>query len=111
MCRRCLKSYTSENMLMRQKPKKKENYDITTIRTSSDSHLHWKDHFPKNRLYFGVYAGFEADSEFNNSSLGIETTNIQKQHPVVNGFNIVSETYDALKSDCYESPLEETTRD
>ena len=39
ICRRCLSSYTSENMLMLHEPKC-ENNDITTIRTSPDSHLH-----------------------------------------------------------------------
>ena len=39
MCRRCLTSYTSENVLKIQKPNC-ENHDITAIRTSSDSHLH-----------------------------------------------------------------------
>ena len=27
-----------------------ENIDITTIRTSLESHLHWKKHFHKNPL-------------------------------------------------------------
>ena len=49
ICRRCLNSYASENRLMIHKPKC-ENYDITTIRTSSESHLHWNDHFHKNPL-------------------------------------------------------------
>ena len=44
ICRRCLISYTSENLLMLRKPKC-ENNDITTIRTSPDSHLHWKKTF------------------------------------------------------------------
>ena len=38
ICRRCWKSYTSENMLMLYKPNC-ENNDITTIRTSLESHL------------------------------------------------------------------------
>ena len=67
ICRRCLNSYTSDNMLMIHKPKC-ENNDITTIRTSSESHLHWKDHFHKNPLYFRIYADFEADNEIDNSS-------------------------------------------
>ena len=41
ICRRCLSSYTSENMLMKHKPKC-ENNDITSIKTSNESHLHWK---------------------------------------------------------------------
>ena len=39
ICRRCLNTYTSENMLKKQKPKC-ENNDTTTIRTSLESHLH-----------------------------------------------------------------------
>ena len=38
ICRRCLFSDTSENMLIIQKPKC-ENNEITTIRTSPESHL------------------------------------------------------------------------
>ena len=41
ICRRCLYSDTSEIMLMIQKPKSK-NCDITTGRTSSESHFYWK---------------------------------------------------------------------
>ena len=67
-------------MLMIPKPKR-ENYDITTIRTSSESHLHWKDHFHKNPLCFRIYADFEADNEVDNSSIGNKTTNICKQKP------------------------------
>ena len=49
--RRCLKSYPSENLLMVQKANC-ETYDITTNRTSSESHLHWKEHFHKNSFVF-----------------------------------------------------------
>ena len=49
ICRRCLNSHTSENMLMLHKPKC-ENFDRTTIRTSPELHLHWKDHFHKSPL-------------------------------------------------------------
>ena len=44
ICRRCLNSYTNENMLKLHKPKC-ENIDVTTIRTSPESHLHWKKTF------------------------------------------------------------------
>ena len=44
ICRRCLNSYTSENMILLHKPKCGNN-DIITIRTSPISHLHWKKHF------------------------------------------------------------------
>ena len=41
ICRSCLNSYTSEKMLILHKPKC-ENNDITTIKTSPESHLPWK---------------------------------------------------------------------
>ena len=104
ICRGCLNSYTSENMLMLHKPKC-ENNDITTIRTPSNSHLHWKKHFHKNPLFFRIYANFEADNEKNNSSMGNKTTNIYKQNPVLNGFEIVSELEDVLQSGYHKSPL------
>ena len=74
-CRRCLNSYSSENMLMKHKPKC-ENNDKTTIRTSNDSHLPWKKHLHKNPLYFRIYADFEAGNEKDNSSVGNKTTDI-----------------------------------
>ena len=56
-------------MLMIHKPKC-ENCDLTTIRTSSKSHLHWKDLFIKNALYFRIFAVFEADKQIHYSSVG-----------------------------------------
>ena len=47
--RRCMNSYTSENILLLHKPKYESN-DITTIRTSTESHIHWKKYFHKNPL-------------------------------------------------------------
>ena len=104
ICRRRWNSYTSENMLMTHKPKC-ENYDITTIRNSSDSHLHWKNHFQKNPLYFSAYADFEVDNEIDKSGIGNKTINIYKQNPVLDGYHIISELEDVLKSGYYESPL------
>ena len=75
LCRRCLNSYASENMLMLHRPKC-ENFDITTIRTSSESRLHWKHHFHKTPLYFGIIAVFETGYEIDNSSIGYKTTHI-----------------------------------
>ena len=103
-CRRCLTSYTSENMLRIHKPKC-ENNDITTIRTSSESHLHLKKHFHKNPLYFRIYADFEADNDEDNSIVGNKTTNIYKQSPVLNGCRIESELEDVLQSGYHKSPL------
>ena len=104
ICRRCLNSYTSENMLKIQKPKC-ENNDISTIRTSPDSHLHWKKHFHKNPLYFRIYADFEADNEKDNSSRGNKTTNIYNQNPILNGYRIESELEEVLQSGYHKSPL------
>ena len=62
ICRRCLSSYTSEDMLMLQKQKCKEN-NTTTLRTSKVSHLQWKKHFHKNPIFFRIYAYFAAVNE------------------------------------------------
>ena len=62
-------------MLMIHKSKY-ENKDITNIRTSSESHLHWKKHFHNNPLYFRIYADFEADEGKDSSSIGNQTTNL-----------------------------------
>ena len=102
--RRCLNSYTSENMLMKHK-KKCGNDNKTSIRTSNESHLHWKLLFHKSSLYFRIYADFEADNEKDNSIIGNKTTNIYKQNPVINGYRLVSELEDNLKSDYYKSLL------
>ena len=103
--RQCLSSYTSENMLMIHQQKCGED-NITTIKISNESHLHWKKHqFHKNPLYFRIYADFEADNEIDNSSIGKKTTNIYKQNPVHNSYHIISESEDVLKSGCYKSPL------
>ena len=104
ICRRCLNSYTSENMLSKHKPKC-ENNDITTIKTSNKSHLHWEKYFHKNPLYFRIYADFEADNEKDDSIVGNKTINIYQQNPVLNGYHIVSELEDVLKTDYYKSPL------
>ena len=104
ICRRCLNSYTSENMLILQKSKC-ENNDITTIRTSSESRLHWKKHFHKSPFYFRIHADFEADNEKDNSIVGIKTTRIYKQNPVLNGYRIESELEDVLQSGYHISPL------
>ena len=85
--------------------RKGENCDITTIRTSNESHFHWKDHFHKNLLYFGIYADFEADNEQDSSSVGNKASNFYKQKPVLNGYPIESELEDVLQSGYFESPL------
>ena len=104
ICRRCLCSYTSENTLSKHKPKC-ENNDITSIKTSNESHLFWKKHFHKNPLYFRIYADFEADNEKDNTYIGNKTTNIYKQNPVLNGYYIISELEGVLKNEYHKSPL------
>ena len=44
VCRRCLNSYTNENVLLNRKEKGGDD-NICTIRTSNDSHLYWKKTF------------------------------------------------------------------
>ena len=80
---------------------------ITTIKISKESHLHWNKHFHKNPSNLLMYAGFEADNEKDNCSIGIKTTNIYKQNPVLNGYRIVSELDDVLKSGYHKSFLGE----
>ena len=99
-----MNSYTSENRLKLNKPKC-EIKDITTIRTSPESHLHWKKHFHKNPINFRIIADFEADNEKDSSSIDNKATKIYKQSPVLNGYQIVSELNDILKSGYYKSPL------
>ena len=89
---------------MLHKPKC-ENNDITTIRTSPESHIQWKKPFHKNPLYFRIYADFEADYEKDKSSIGNKTTNTYRQNPVLNGYYIVSELEHVSKSRYYKSPL------
>ena len=101
ICRPCLNSITNENMLTLHKSKC-ENFDITLIRTSSESHLYWKKHFYKKPSYFRIYADFEADNETDNSSICNKTTNIYKQNPVLNGYHTESELENVLKTDYCE---------
>ena len=91
-------------MLIKHKQKCGDD-NITTIKTSNESHLFWKKHFHKNPLFFRIYGDFEADNEKDNLCIGNKTTNIYKQNPVLNGYHIVSELEDVLKSDYYQSPL------
>ena len=60
-CKRCLISNTSENMIITHKQHciQKEN---TSIKTSPESHLHWKYRFHKNPLHFRINADVEADN-------------------------------------------------
>ena len=61
--------------------------------------------FHKNPLYFRIYADWEADNEKDNSNIGDKTTNIYKQNPLLNGYEIVSELEVVLKNCYYKSLL------
>ena len=91
-------------MLIKHKQKCGDD-NITTIKTSNKSHLHWEKHFHKNPIFFRIYADFEADNEKYNTCISKKTTNIYKQNPVINGYHIVSELENVLNSDYYKSPL------
>ena len=91
-------------MLMKLKQKLGED-KINTLRTLSECHLHWKNHFHKNTLYFRICADFEADKEIDNSSIGNKTTIIYKQNSVLNAYHIEAELEDVSQSCYYKSPL------
>ena len=105
ICRRCLSSYTSENMLMLHKPKCAKIMILLLLELQVNHIFIGKKHFHKNQLNFRIYADFEADNEKDNSSIGNKTTNIYKQNPVVNGYRIASELNDTLQGGYYKSPL------
>ena len=72
ICRQCLNSFTSENMLIIHKPKRKKIH-ITIMKSSSKSHVCWKNHFHKNDFCFRIYADFEVDKEKYISGIGKRT--------------------------------------
>ena len=53
ICKRCLKSNTSENMIIKHKQQCIQK-EITSIRTSPESHLFLENHFHKNPLCFRI---------------------------------------------------------
>ena len=102
VCRKCLISYTTHSMLVKHKKLCKENEQL---KTSPNSHIYWKIFFQKNKLYFRIYADFEADNIKEDTIIGDKTTNIYKQEPVRNGYHIVSELDHVLKNGYQKSPL------
>ena len=105
-CERCLISCASQNIIIKHKGKCEQKQEITTIRNSSEPNLYWKKHFQKNPLFFRIYADIEADNEIDNSYLGKETTNVYKQITLCNGYYLVSELDDVLKSGYYDPYLD-----
>ena len=55
--------------------------------------------FHENPFYFRIIADFEANKANDNSSVGNKTNYLQKQNPMLNGYQIESESEDVLKSD------------
>ena len=102
ICRKCLNSYASHNMLIKHKNLCQENQKL---KISPNSHIYWKKYFQKNKLYFRIYADFEADNKKGNTNIGDKTTNIYKQEPVCNGYKIVSDLEHILKTEYHKSPL------
>ena len=84
-------------MLMKHKQKCGDD-NTTTLRTSSESYLHWKNHFHRNTLSFWIYADFEADNEVHNSKIGNKTTNNYRQNQVLDGYHVESELEHVLQS-------------
>ena len=99
-----MNSYTNEITLINHKEKCGEDNKCAT-KTSSESHLYWKEHLDENTFYFRIIADFEADNEIDGCSSGYKTTTVYKQNLVLNGSYIISELEDVLKSGFDESPL------
>ena len=76
--------------------------EITSNKTSNESHKRWKKHFLLNPLYFRIYADFEVDKEVDHSCKGDKTTKNFKQNPVCNGYYVVSELNDVSQSRYFE---------
>ena len=62
-----------------------ESFDITIIRTSGESHIHWEKHFHKYPICFRIYAVFKADNNYEKYNIRNKTTFIFKQNPILNG--------------------------
>ena len=75
------------------------------LKTSPYSHIYWKKYCQKYKLYFRIYADFEADNKKENVNIRDKTTNIYKQEPVCNGYHFVSDLEHILKTDYHKSPL------
>ena len=89
-------------MLIKHKNLCQENQKL---KTSPDSHIYWKKNFQKNKLFFRIYADFEADNKKENINIGGKTTIINKQEPVCNGYYTETELDHILKSGYHKSSL------
>ena len=98
VCRRCLISYTSENMFLIHKPIS-ENNDITTNKIRVNHIFIGKIFSIGIRYIFRIIADLEADNETEGSkAVCNKTANNYKQNPVCHGYFTISELNDVLKS-------------
>ena len=59
VCRRCLNSYTSQNVLIKHKQHCSEQ-DKTSLRLSNESQLNWKKSFSKKSIIFPIICRFSS---------------------------------------------------
>ena len=64
-----------------------------------------KKQFDINPIIIRTNADFEADNEKDDFIIGNKTTTFYKRNPILNGYQVVSELEDILKSDYYKSHL------
>ena len=139
ICPHCKTSFTTAAILKEHKVRCEEN-GPAVFRISKDRFLKWKIYFHKIPLYFRVYADFECNIEnidsYNHdveneeqtcsqnvepsrtsnedrssSRLANKSVIVYKLNPTCNGYYIVSELYEVLKSGYYESPFREKNVD
>ena len=55
---------------------KSNQQEITAIKTSTESHLHWKDYFHKKPLFLRIYANFDLAVEIGIFWIGEKRTKI-----------------------------------
>ena len=75
VCRKCLNSYTNQNVSVEHKQQCDEQPEVTSIKNSNESHMRWKKQFHNIRSYFSIIADLEADNEVDITSIGKQTTN------------------------------------
>ena len=81
VCRRCLSSYSSQNVSMKHKHRCEEK-EKRSIQTSNQSDLYWKKRIHEKPFYLRTFADFESYTEIDNSNKGDEAKNIYERNPV-----------------------------
>ena len=95
VCRRRLSANTNERAFAKHNLRC-EQQGITSIKTSTESHLYWKKKIHQVEVYISSYADFEANIETNISNIGDKRTRNFKQNSVCNMYYIFSELNDVL---------------